>query len=156
MFIGQRNLIERVNSLNLDSFPRSLMLIGDKGCGKHTLCEYIANKLGLEMVILDNKLTDEMVEKITFSPFPTLYIVNVDEALIKTQNTILKLVEEPLKNTYIILLSEDATKVLDTLLNRCKKWNFRKYSDEELLHFINEDCPNKELCLELFSTPWPD
>lgn len=153
MFIGQKSLVEKVNNSTLDSFPRSLMLIGDKGCGKHTLCNYIADKLKLPIITLDDKINDEKVEEIMFNPFPTLYIINIDDMLLKTQNTILKLVEEPLKNTYIILISEDITKVLTTLLNRCKKWNFKRYSDYELLEFIEPDCPDRELCLELFSTP---
>ena len=42
--IGQTKLLNKINALNIDSLPHSILMIGDLGCGKHTLCKYIANK----------------------------------------------------------------------------------------------------------------
>jgi Holliday junction resolvasome RuvABC ATP-dependent DNA helicase subunit len=49
-FIGQKLLLNKLNNLNLDSMPRSLLLLGDVGCGKHTYSNLIANRLGLKLV----------------------------------------------------------------------------------------------------------
>ena len=55
--IGQTKLINRINSFTIDSLPHSILMIGDLGCGKHTLCKYIADKFGLEISILKRQKT---------------------------------------------------------------------------------------------------
>ena len=34
---GQSNLINKIDSLNLSTFPHSLLLLGEQGCGKHLI-----------------------------------------------------------------------------------------------------------------------
>lgn len=150
--IGQTKLLNKINAFTIDSLPHSVLMIGDLGCGKHTLCKYIANKFGLEFSILSNNINNEDVENILFKPYPCLYIVELDNAIPKFQNTILKLIEEPTAGVFIIGLTSNTNNLLLTLSNRCQKWYFEKYSKEELSQFIKDK--NKiDLLLSIFNTP---
>ena len=150
--IGQTKLLNKINTLTIDSLPHSILMIGDLGCGKHTLCKYIADKFGLEFSTLSNNINNEDVENILLKPYPCLYIVELDNAIPKFQNTILKLIEEPTAGVFIIGLTSNTNNLLLTLSNRCQKWYFEKYSKEELTQFI-KDKSKTELLLSIFNTP---
>ena len=55
--IGQNKIISQINSFDLDTCPRSIILMGKKGSGRHLISEYISNHLEVELVNLTNKLT---------------------------------------------------------------------------------------------------
>ena len=74
---------------------------------------------------------------------PKIYIIDSSTISIKEQNIILKFVEEPLKNSYIIILKN--SKLLPTILNRCQKWKFEAYSKEELLLVLLTEAEELEL-----------
>ena len=150
--IGQTNLLNKINSFTIDSLPHSILIIGDLGCGKHTLCKYIAGKFGLDLQLLDNNIKQEDIENILFNPNPCLYIVELDNAIPKFQNTILKLVEEPTAGVFVVGLTSNTNNLLLTLSNRCQKWYFEKYNKEELTQFI-KDKNKTDLLLSVFNTP---
>ena len=43
--IGQKKLLEKLNTYDLDKFPRSLLLLGEKGSGKHLICDYVKTNI---------------------------------------------------------------------------------------------------------------
>ena len=43
--IGQKRLLNVIDNYTIDTFPRSVILIGDQGCGKHTLVNYISENI---------------------------------------------------------------------------------------------------------------
>ena len=47
MILGQEKICAKIDALTLDSFPRSLMLVGAKGSGKHLITEYVSKKFNL-------------------------------------------------------------------------------------------------------------
>lgn len=150
--IGQPKLLEKINNLTLSTLPHSLLFIGEQGCGKHLFCSYITNKFGLELNKLDNNVKQEDIDNILAKPYPCLYVVELDNAIPKFQNTILKLIEEPTAGVFVIGLTSNTNNLLLTLSNRCQKWYFEKYSKEELAQFI-KDQNKKELILSIFDTP---
>ena len=152
MLIGQPKLDDKLNNLTLDNLPQSLILLGDRGCGKHTLCSMIAQKLNMEIIVLDNKLESEDIDEIVNRPYPTLYVIDSTGVSPKFQNSLLKNIEEPSVGSYFIILCERANSLLPTLVNRCQQWVFQTYSTETLSQFIKKD-NNKEIILELASTP---
>lgn len=146
--IGQNKLIEKLNILTLDSMPRSLILLGEKGCGKHIYSKLIADKLGLELKDITENLNLDYLIELRSKVEPFLYIIDASNISIKEQNIILKFLEEPLKNSYIVLLCEDKNYVLETIWNRCQRWRFEFYNKEDLKYFNdNEDA------LNIFKTP---
>lgn len=146
--VGQRKLIEKLNNLTLDNMPRSLILLGEKGCGKKTYSQLIANKLNLKLIDITGNLNLEYLAELRGRVEPYLYIINSNDISIKEQNVILKFLEEPLKNSYIIIMCENQSIVLETIWNRCQRWYFSHYNDEELSKFT----PHKDY-IKIFKTP---
>ena len=138
--VGQTNLLNRIDNLiNTNSFPRTSLFEGDYGCGKHTLAEHISSKLDYQLIDITDSITLDTLEQIQLSPTPFVYLINADEISVKEQNMILKFLEEPLKNSYVILICESKQRLLETVINRCQCYRFESFSDEELSQFIDSD-----------------
>lgn len=150
MIVGQTKICNKIDSLTLDQFPRSLMLVGAKGSGKHLLVDYIANKFNLQVIDITTELTQETIEELYNRVEPYLYIIKANELSVKEENTILKFIEEPLKNSYIILLAETDIGLLQTILNRCQIWYLENYRKDVLKTFLTT---NNDYVLEIASTP---
>lgn len=140
--IGQSSLMNTVNSLvDSNSFPRTVLLEGEWGCGKHTLASYIAEKLHVELYDITDSLDLDTLQQIALSATARLYLIDATMISVKEQNTILKFLEEPLKNSFIVLLVENKTRLLNTVVNRCMCWSFEQYTEEELKTFTEGDLP---------------
>lgn len=150
MVIGQEKICNLIQSATLDDFPRSLMLVGARGGGKHLICKYIADKFGLITVDLTDQLDLETIEELYNRVEPYLYIIRVNEISVKEENTILKFLEEPLKNSFIVLIAETDMGILQTILNRCQIWHLQNYTREYLSTFIDG---GSEYILEIANTP---
>ena len=150
--IGQDKLLNTINELNLDTFPRSVMLLGAEGSGRHSIVYFIAKHLSLPIEDISEKLTLETIDDITTRSSPSIYIINTKDITVKEQNTILKFIEEPLKNAYVIVLAESKNRLLDTVLNRCLIWQLENYSRETLEKFLPQS-NQSSLILEIAATP---
>lgn len=150
MILGQEKICTKIDSLSLDEFPRSLMLIGEKGAGKHLIVDYISNKFNLTVLDITTTLDQESIEELYNRVEPYLYLIRANELSIKDENTILKFLEEPLKNSYIVLISETDIGLLQTILNRCQIWYLQNYSREVLKTFVTG---NNDYVLSIAHTP---
>lgn len=147
---GQDKICNWILSNDLLTFPRSLMLVGPKGSGKHLLSKFISEHLGLQMVDITDRLNLETIDLIYEQVEPLIYLIRINEISIKEENTILKFLEEPLKNAYIILLAETGNGLLPTILNRCQVQYLKPYSKEQLSAFLTVENP---FILEIAITP---
>lgn len=147
---GQELLLERIDNYTLDSFPRSVILLGQKGSGRHLLAEYISMKLHVEKVEIRTPISYEDIEQFITRPQPYLYLFDASLLSIKQQNVILKFLEEPLKNCYIIIVCETKQQLLDTILNRCQIWTLATYTPESLKSMFPQVT---EYQLSIASTP---
>lgn len=137
--IGQDKLVNQLNNLNINDFPTSLILCGEVGCGKHTLCSLIQNKFSnWEFNYVECKIDYDFVESCYLSSIPIFYIINSDKLSEREQNAILKLFEEPPSNVHIIFLSSSLALLLPTIINRAVVWTFDKYSRETLKSFLGD------------------
>ncbi len=66
------------------------------------------------------------------------------------QNKILKILEEPPKNTYFILTAPNTASVLPTIQSRCVKIPMEEFSKEQVYNFLENEYKDKEK-LELVS-----
>lgn len=149
----QDHLIDLIDRSSIDTLPKSLILLGDYGSGKHLISNYISLKFNLISIDITDNLNYENLEEINSRVEPYLYIINSSNISIKEQNTILKFVEEPLKNSFIVILCENKNQLLDTVLNRCQIWELKKYNQDELRHFITGNPDNLDLMLKVAKTP---
>lgn len=151
--IGQKKLLEQLNKFTLDTFPRSTLFVAEKGMGKHTLVKELQSTIiNLPILDISDKISNELIEEIYRSPNPAIYLIDLSMITEKDQNTILKFVEEPLNNSFIILLATSRANVLQTILNRCVVFEFAPYTRDELASFltIEEDV---DLLLRILRSP---
>lgn len=153
--IGQKYLIEKLNNYNIDTFPHSSILVGKKGMGKHTIINYIKdNILKIPVVDITNTISADYIDAIYRNPNINIYIVDLSQLTEKEQNILLKFIEEPLVNSFVILLCENTNFVLNTVLNRCVIFELGEYSREELSSFFtNEPEEDRKLILQLVNSP---
>ena len=151
--VGQENLINKLKSYTIDTFPRTIMLAGEKGIGKHTLAMLIRNEIiKLPLIDITNTLESEYIDEIYRNPNPCIYMIDMSEMTEKSQNLLLKFAEEPLNNAFVILLVENKNLILNTILNRAVIFEFEPYSREELSSFITTEM-DSDLILKILRTP---
>lgn len=134
--VGQEKLIQLIDSLHLDTFPRSVLLLGDRGAGKHSLVSYISAHLSLPVEDITDSLELTTIDRINLAVSPSIYTINSNSISVKEQNVILKFLEEPFKSAYIIILCENKNILLQTILNRCQVWELARYSNDLLMKFF--------------------
>lgn len=151
--VGQTKLLEKLNKYNIDNFPRSTMLIGEQGMGKHTLVNYIKdNILHLPVVDITENLNKEYIDLIYLNPNPLIYVIDFTKITEKESNAMLKLIEEPIPTSFLILLVDNRNNVLNTILNRCIIFELEQYSINELKEFT-KGCKNEDLILNIVKSP---
>ena len=149
----QEKLYSKVDSYTLDTIPRTILMLGDKGCGKHTLIEYIGNKFNLDIEDISDNISVDVIDKITLSGSPKIYLIDVAKLTTKNENVILKFLEEPLKSAYIILIAESRRAVIGTVLNRCQIWEFSPYPESYLRELIPFGTIGADSLLRVANTP---
>lgn len=130
-----------------------MILVGEKGGGKHSLCKYFSERVHYEIEDITETVSFELIEEIYTRVFPKIYIIDISCFALNKQNVILKFLEEPLKNAYIILLAPTLNNVLDTVINRCIVLELAPYTVETLEQFVTTD-KNVDILLTLAKTPW--
>lgn len=150
--IGQEKILSKLYSYTLDTLPRTIMLLGDNGCGKHTMVNELSNHFNLKVEDITTSLTLDTINDIYTKPLPQFYLIDTTQINEKQQNVILKFLEEPSKHTYIILLCESKQTLLGTILNRCLVFEFEKYTKEQLQNFVVEK-DKEDYILSMCKTP---
>lgn len=146
--IGQNLLVDKINKNNLDSFPHSLILLGEKGSGKHLICDYISDHLAIELVDITESISFETISDIYIDPNPKIYMIDGTSLTEKKENILLKFIEEPPINSFIIILSESFSQIIPTIVNRCQIWFLSPYTRDELREFTDD-----ERLLDIVKTP---
>lgn len=147
----QDELVTNLKKYTIDTFPRSSIIEGPEGGGKHLVISYIKDIINIQDVVdITGKLTVEDIDNIYLEVSPKIYILNGDELSITNQNSILKFVEEPLKNAFVIVLTTNRYNLLATIRNRCICFKLHNYTSNELKVI----CPNlPDIYYNIFKTP---
>lgn len=148
----QDKLLQIIDKYTLDSFPRSIILEGKKGSGKHLIVNYICEHLHLTYMDITKNLDFESITSYYLNNEPIIYVIDSSQISEKNQNSILKFLEEPLKNAYIIILTVNKYNLLPTILNRCQIYCLANYTKENLSHFIANTSDNNFI-LNIAETP---
>lgn len=129
----QEELVKRINyQIENNIFPNTSLFIGENGCGKHTLISYISDKLNIPISDITDIISNEVIESIYTDSLSRIYVININKVSLKIQNVILKFIEEPPENSYIILIATTKSIVIPTVLNRCFLYTFSRYTEDQL------------------------
>ncbi|HEU4977218.1 MAG TPA: DNA polymerase III subunit gamma/tau [Baekduia sp.] len=111
-------------------------------CGQCGSCVSIAAATSLDVIEMDaasnNSVDDirELRDSVQFAPVSGRYKVYIlDEAhMLSPQawNAFLKTLEEPPPNTIFVLATTEAHRVMDTVVDRCHRFDFRRPTVEQL------------------------
>lgn len=139
--IGQKRLLDQIDRLVQNGFPRFVLLVGTKGSGKKLISREIASKLGYPLVPVGIGV-DEVREVIVNSyrnTEPIVYIIpDTDKMSVAAKNALLKITEEPPQKAYFILTVTDVSNTLPTLTSRACVLKMDGYNEEELLTYLSK------------------
>jgi len=161
--IGNSFLFETEDEVLLQNFSlcfaKFLLCTGkDKPCGECPNCKRVSHsdvriypQNGKNVLVDDVK---DLIENIYLTPIESdkkIFIFNsFSSSNLQSQNKLLKILEEPPKNSYIILNVTNTSKILPTIMSRCKKIRLRPLSNGEMLSaFKDENISKLENAVEI-------
>lgn len=148
----QDTILNWISSQSLANFPKTILIEGSRGSGKHSLCNYIASTFNIELKDITDSISLDTINSTYLEVLPKLYLIDSSMLTEKQENTILKFLEEPPMNSIIAVLCEHKNTLLETIQNRCYKISLKVYSTDELLSFCSCD-DYLELRVILADTP---
>lgn len=138
--IGQEKLEKEFSEFTLQTLPKTVMLIGQEGCGKHLFVDNLAKRFDVKTEELDiTSDIDERIADYQSGAVDTFYIIDLDRLDENKQNKILKFIEEPAKHVFIFVLASSDLIAIETIDNRCQKYEFEEYSVEDLKKITGTD-----------------
>src|SRR4051794_20900407 len=124
-------------------------------CGVCDSCVAIAGATSLDVIEMDaasnNSVDDirELRDSVQFAPVSGRYKVYIlDEAhMLSTQawNAFLKTLEEPPPSTIFVLATTEAHKVMDTVVDRCHRFDFRRPTVEQLATVVQRVAAQEQI-----------
>ena len=134
-----------------NTFPRTIILSGMRGCGKRMFASYMAEQLGFDIRWVGNKVNDvrDMISDCRSLSKPTMFVfVGADDMSLSAKNSLLKVTEEPPNDAYFVIPLEDVSSTLATIKSRSIEIQMEPYTREHLVHFTTN-----HLCLEIAKCP---
>jgi len=117
-------------------------------CGECPSCLDIVGSNAIDVIEIDaasnRKVEDarNLLEKVQFVPVAGKYkIYIIDEVHMLTTeafNTLLKTLEEPPPNLVFILATTEAHKVLNTIISRCQRFDFRRIKQDLIVNKLKD------------------
>ena len=129
---GYNNYFNIFNTLILKKkFPKVVMLSGEKGSGKFTMAFHLINYVlsqgseypyNYENKIINNKNTfyNDIISNIS----QNYHYLSGEDNSTKIVNSLLKLIEEPTKTNFFILINNKRQKIIDTIQSRSIEFKF--------------------------------
>lgn len=135
----------------------------EKACGECKSCQLIAADSHPDLLNLSPEeegkaikvdQVRELIQKVSLTShgqgYRVIIISPADALNVNASNSLLKTLEEPPKNTVLILISDKPSKLMATIRSRTQMIRFNLPSDEQSLHWLNtQRIDNAELLLKL-------
>lgn len=121
-FLCQKESLESLH--NLASANRhSLLIEGVPGCGKSYLASQYAQMLGIidiQFVMPSVQAVKDAVDQCMKLTNPMVLVVeNLDTGMLSTAYALLKFLEEPNENAYVVITCRNINYIPDTIISRC-------------------------------------
>lgn len=114
-----------------------------KPCGKCPSCQDVMNSVPVDVIEIDaasNRSVEDtqaILEKIQYVPVNGRYkIYVIDEVHMLSNhafNALLKTLEEPPENVIFILATTEPHKVLETIISRCQRFDYRRITTDDIV-----------------------
>lgn len=151
MIRGQESIYNFILNTSLSTCPRSIILSGEEGSGKHSLFNLLEKTLNIPVSNITETLNHEYIDNLYLASTPYLYLVEGTFLSVKDQNTLLKFLEEPPNSAIIVILVEDTNLLIPTILNRCTTFYLNRYPKDILEEITNK--PIDDIQYNITSTP---
>lgn len=96
---------------------------------------------------INTRECNDMIKQLGMRSFESPYkiqIIWLPEYLGKEGNRLLKMIEEPTDNTFIILVAENQERILNTVISRCQITKVSPVSDHHAMEYIKSKHPNTD------------
>lgn len=125
---------------------------GVKGCGECHSCKQAVSRNHPDIIYVTHEkpnsigvddIRDQLVNDVMIKPYNGKYkiyiVAEAEKMTVQAQNALLKTLEEPPAYAVILLLTTNASVLLDTILSRCVLLNLKPVSDEEVRKYLMEN-----------------
>ena len=150
-FIGNERIVNILKkSIEKDQIFHAYLFSGPSNLGKKTLALKFAQDLQCsdnDLHILDKNSPIKIEEirdlqhKLQLSSQSKYKIAIINDAALITQeaaNALLKTLEEPVRNTILILITQNKEKIIPTITSRCIIYNFNLVTQKQINNLIQE------------------
>lgn len=144
--IGQKFLIEQFDKFDIQTLPKSVLLVGAVGSGRKTFVREIADRLNVDLIEIGQSADDvrELSKLCNHQTDSTIYLVpNVEQMSAAAQNSLLKILEEPPNDAHFMLTAVQENMILSTIHSRCMTYQMSPYSSDELMQYLLLTYPTK-------------
>lgn len=117
-------------------------------CGKCPSCLDLINGNMLDIIEMDaasNRHVEDaqnIIDKIHYAPVNGKYKIFIIDEIHMISNTafnaLLKTLEEPPKNVIFILATTEPQKVIETIISRCQRFDFKRITTEDIKNRLSE------------------
>ena len=90
---------------------------------------------------INTRECNEIIQKLnlqSFESFAKVLVIWLPEYLGKEGNRLLKIIEEPTDDTFILLIAEDLSSILGTIISRTQKVSVPPCNDETIINMLKE------------------
>jgi DNA polymerase-3 subunit gamma/tau len=158
LFCGPRGTGKTTTARNLAKAINCLTNGKGEPCNKCAMCLAITEGRALDVIEVDaasNRGIDEirnLREKVNYAPNEArrkVYIIDEVHMLTKeAANALLKTLEEPPPHVIFILCTTEAHKLLPTILSRCQRFDFHRYSLDNMVAVLSHVCQGENIGVE--------
>lgn len=173
-FIGNTEIIHRLDSLSKRGIYQHLIVCGHGGTGKTTAINILIHKLLgdkmsqalLKITSLDTHDIQTIREKIhQFAPkkvildngtkIKIILFENVDNTLSEgTQQVMRRLMEQFIHNTIFIFICKDSSKLIESIHSRCQTIRFSPITEYEQIQHYKNICEKESISFEEDALQW--